>query len=404
MLLLKRNFRLIGVLLVSLALIACRPNLAEDRQLTGHILLWHGWRGEEVVVLNQILEQFTTIYPGVTIIDEYVPQNRIGESFLNEARLGAGPDLLIAPARWEQILVDAEVIQDLGQYQVDTSSFVPAAITQVRYRDRLYALPLSLHVYALYYNKTMVTEPATTLHELLEQADRGERMALDASFYGAFWGVQALGGQLFDDRGRVRLDQGGFAAWLEWLKRAQKVPNIFLSNDEGTLYSLFQQARVAYYVGGPDRLPELQELLGTESVGVTPLPTGPSNAAGPFLQAEALMFNASSSPRQTEVALALGRFLTNVEQQTKLALQAGRIPANAGVKIDARISPAMAGFIAQRQTALPLPNIPQMLDVIVVGDELYVQVLEGVVDPADAAQQLTAQVNSRYGFTAVDTE
>jgi ABC-type glycerol-3-phosphate transport system substrate-binding protein len=42
----------------------------------------------------------------------------------------------------------------------------------------------------------------------------------------------------------------------------------------------------------------------------------------------AFMFNAASSPAQTERAIRLAQFITNPEQQTTMILQARMVPAN----------------------------------------------------------------------------
>ncbi len=387
--------RYLIIFLIGVVVVACSAARASDEpELRGQILIWHGWSGQEAAILDQLLDQFMTIYPGVIVIHERKPLAEIGDDFLEEARLGTGPDLLIAPAKWEPMLAEAGVIQNLSEQTIDTSIYLPALIEPLRYQDKLYALPLSAHTYALYYNKTMVDEPPDTLADLLNQAAEGQSVALETTFYGAFWGVQAFGGQFFDAQGQVALDQAAFSDWLAWLKQAQADPNIILSHDEELLYSLFREGQVAYYVAGPDRLLELQQALGPEVVGVAPLPAGPRQPSGPFLQAEALMLNTASTPAQTAVALGLAQFLTNEAQQTKLARQAGRVPANAQVRIDPRVAPAMAGFMAQTKTAVPLPSIPSGGQALLQGDLIYAQTLEGILEPSEAAQALTEQFNT----------
>lgn len=387
--------RCLTIFLIGIMVVACSAATASDEaELRGQILMWHGWSGQEAAILDQLLEQFMAIYPGVIVIHESKPLAEIGDDFLEEARLGTGPDLLIAPAKWEQALAEAGVIQNLSEQTMDTSIYLPALVEPLRYQDDLYALPFSAHTYALYYNRRMVDEPPATLTDLLNQAAEGQPVALETTFYGAFWGVQAFGGQLFDEQGQVGLDQKGFADWLTWLKQAQVEPNIILSHDEELLYNLFREGQVAYYVAGPDRLLELQQVLGQEVVGVAPLPGRPDNPAGPFLQAEALMLNAASTPAQTAVALELARFLTNEAQQAKLARQAGRVPVNAQVRIDPRVAPAVAGFMAQTKTAVPLPAITDGGQALFQGDLIYAQTLEGVLEPSEAAKELTEQFNS----------
>ena len=106
------------------------------------------------------------------------------------------------------------------------------------------------------------------------------------------------------------------------------------------------------------------------------------------------MVNAASTPVQTALALQLARFLTNEAQQSKLARQAGRVPANAQVRIDPRAAPAVAGFIAQTKTAVPLQITPDSLQIFLQGNRIYAQTLEGVLEPTEAARELTTQLNS----------
>ena len=175
-----------------------------------------------------------------------------------------------------------------------------------------------------------------------------------------------------------------------------------ITSSAGASYELSYSRGSPATINDPDlvhmMLPTMQEVLGEDVVGVAPLPAGPVNPSGPLLQSETLMFNAASSPAQTELALLLAEFLTNVEQQTKLARQIGRVPANSLVEVDPRVSPAVAAFVAQTKTAVFIPNVPQIFDVIYLGDETYKQALEGVVSASEAVEQLAERVNARYGF------
>ncbi len=255
---------------------------------------------------------------------------------------------------------------------------------------------------ALYYNKDHVSEPPETLSALLEQADEGQKVALNTNFDAAFWGIQAFGGEMLDDQMRVVLNQGGFANWLTWLMQAGNAPNIILSRDEDTLKTLFTEGEVAYYVGNSSDLLDFQEALGEKVVGVSPLPAGPNNLAGPLLTTEPFFFGTDSSPSQTLRSRLLVQFLTNAEQQRKLAEQTGRVPANAQARINRRISPAVAAFVEQSKTAIPLLLIPQMFDAIELGQDTYLQVLEGLAEPTEATHKLTQIVNEKSNLETVD--
>ena len=216
-------------------------------------------------------------------------------------------------------------------------------------------------------------------------------------------GVQPFGGPLFDGEGRVVLNQGGFANWLGWLKKAEENPNILLNRNPSELQELFMQGQAAYYIGSTEELPVLVEALGEDTVGVVRLPGRQDKAAGPFVQTEAILFSRVSTEQSRDIALRLGQYLTNTEQQRKLALNASKLPTNNRVKIDPRIAPIVAEFIAQSKTAVPisLADIDKLNSIGRIGTDTYGQVLEGEVSVGEAATVLTEQINEQYGLETV---
>jgi ABC-type glycerol-3-phosphate transport system substrate-binding protein len=406
----SRHTRL-SLLICLLILAGCgRPPVAappETPQVRGRMILWHGWSGPQADVLNALIDRFVSIYPDIQIVRSTVPPDQLVPRFSTRAAMGLGPDLLIVPARAIPELAQEALIQDLTSYigvdpAVNLTRYFAPALETVHYEDRLYGLPLALNTMVLYYNRELVRTPPTTLDGLLQEASEERTVSLNTDFYRAFWGVKAFSGQLFDEEGRVILDEGGFANWLGWLKIAQGNPGIFMGTDQEIAAELFATGRVAYYVGSSTEVHVLRESLGEDMVGVARLPAGPQRPAGPFLESEAIVINASSSPTQTELVLRLARFLTGTEQQAQLARQAAHIPTTVNVRVDPRLHPATATFMAQIQTAVPLPNLPQMSAVLTQGDTAYVLALEGVVSAAEAAQQLTTQVNAAFGLDEND--
>jgi ABC-type glycerol-3-phosphate transport system substrate-binding protein len=411
----KRSLQgILAVLIAALLLAACSPGASENTSLNEPLIVWlilpvQFMEQEEEIgkFFDEWVDDFLIIHPEVTIIHSILPHDELLEKFKTDAQLGLGPDLMIGPSMWVPELAEMGLIQDLsGRDEIDTSIYFSTAVRTLRYKpeagreEGLYGLPMTLGTYVLYYNKDLVNDlPPTTLPALLGQAAEGKKVALDTSFLGAFWGIQAFGGQLIDQEGRVVLDQGGFANWLGWLKAAQHNPNIILNNNPETLLNLFLAGKVAYWVGDSSLLMLLRRTLGEDVVGVASLPAGPNNnPAGPFLYTAATMFNAASSPAQTERALKLARFLTNVEQQTTMVLQSKFAPANQRARIDPRVAPAVAAVATQTKTAVPLLNIPQLFDVLAYGDDVYVRALAGDLGLNEAAAELTERVNARYGF------
>lgn len=434
-------------LIVLLLLVGCGGETQVGEEINGRVLIWHTFDASEEAVFDQLLSNFAELHPEVRITDERFSAEALEQTFPEQAASGLGPDIVILPTAHINELVDAGLIRDiraaLGEDgSIHADQFLTSALDTVRDGEQVYGLPLSLSTFGLYYNKALLGEeptdsatisdlttvltqqpitdtaalealvnetepilPATDLEQLLQQANSGQRVAMLSTFYDAFWGVQAFGGQLFDEEGRVLLNQGGFANWLSWLKRAQLNPNIILSQRDETLFDLFTQGETTYYIGRSDTLPILQEAMGAENVGVVRLPSLQGKAAGPFLEVNALLFSEASAANSADAALHLGQFLTSTEQQTELALVAGQIPANHHVQIDPRVAPLVAEFVAQSRTSIPisLSNRGRVNEIIALGDTLYGQVLVGEATVVAAANDLTEQINSNYGLESLAT-
>jgi ABC-type glycerol-3-phosphate transport system substrate-binding protein len=243
---------------------------------------------------------------------------------------------------------------------------------------------------AAYYNIELVNSPAGTLDELLTVATPATPVALDTSFYGAFWGVPAFVGRLFDDEGRLVLNQADFAAWLAWLQAAQAQPGMRFSPDQAELQELFATGQAAYLVAGSEALNSLQAAMGAEKVGVALLPAGPAGDAGPLLRVEAFLFSAGASDKQTRLALDFARFATSEASQTLLSKEANLVPTNK-LAVERTDDPATESFLKQAlRSAVILPHTLKA-DTLASGDRLYRRVLAGTLAPEEAANEFSAQ-------------
>lgn len=393
--------RLISLTLLALLLTACQATPAGNNTLSGRILLWHGWDETDTQALDHVLDNFAAIYPDVTVVHSAIPAGELRQQYEERAEMGLGPSLFLGSNDWLRELATADLIRPLHPDNLPQGRYLSAAIDGVRYDGITYGLPLSLHPVALYYNTELVTQPATTLDELLSHAANGQQVALNTNFDSAFWGVQTFGGQLLDEEGRVVLDQGGFANWLGWLKNAQTAPGMILSRDSAALRDLFLNGDVAYFVGEPDLLTDFQATLGEDLVSATILPAGPNGSAGPLLNLEVIYLNQANSDEQHQLALTLAHFLTNTEQSLALLREAQRVPANQNVRVDSRVYPHLAGFSAQARTAVAVPTAPQMAVLQEEGNATYRQVIEGVTGIIEGTYALTNSVNEQFGFATV---
>jgi len=361
------------------------------------------------------------------------------------ANAGLGPDLLITSGQQVRTLANAHLIDAIDDAIDDSivQRYNPAALQSLQYDDLTYGLPIAMDTLMLYYDNRLVDQPATTLDGLLAEAAQGRLVAMTTTFVDAFWGVNAFGGSLFDEEGRVILDQGGFANWLAWLKEARDAPGMLLDSNRDVLRNRFIEDGVTYYVGYASEYSTIIDGIATEgatsegsidgertgddgangesstnltadtdsrdemagkgekNIGVTVLPTGPTGGAAPFLSVQAFLVSSISSENQRTLALEFAKFLTNAEQQSTLMRETRLVPANNRVRVNSRLDPIVASFLAQARVSVPIRNISEMDAVFYYGGDAYTRVLEGVLDPAEASVTVTAAINQANGFDMV---
>jgi len=387
--------KLLVALLIAMAFTGVAFAEGQQEGAAGVVTLWHAYTGTEAEVLESAVDAFNSANEDVTVEVLSVSNDDLLNKYETAAASGSGPEIILTSAS-DRIgqLADSQLIAPIDSLGIDTSKYLPSAIDGVTYEGSLYGVPLNIKSVALFYNKTMVDEPAKTLDELVAHAADGKAVTVNNSFYHGFWGVQAFGGQLFDDNRHATLDDGGFAGWLEWLKDNQNKPGMTIDPDYGKLNSLFREGQAAYYVDGPWALGDMQKALGTENVGIAPLPAGPKGPSGPFLGTECILFNAVASDEALALAARYAEYHASAQVQ-KMFADAGHIVAN--VEVDNSGNPAAAGFIEQAKTAVAMPNIPEMGAVWTPGGDAYVKVSGDLITGEEAAAEAANLINEANG-------
>jgi maltose-binding protein MalE len=364
------------------------------------VVLWHYWQGEDARVLNGMIDRFADLYD-IRVIAQYVPIDDMEALFKREAGLGFGPDVLLAPNNlMVPLAVDrrlADIAPHLSNEQMSAYKLFVLQMLRSRTENKLYGLPITADTYALYYNTTLVPKPVKTIDDFKREATLGKRVAIRTSFFGAAWGVGAFGGEIQSDDGQIMLGQKPFQDWLTWLQSAQDFSYIMFNAEKQPLIDSFKNGEAAYYIGDSRDLFEIRAALG-EAVAVTKLPSGPGGEATPYLEADTLFFNRSSSAQQLKQALDFGLFLGAAEQQRRLMRELGRLSANAQVRIDGTLEPTIGGFALQSESAVPFRGEASTRDLVFgSGREIYEQVLEGVLSPFVASNRL-GQLNEKFGY------
>ena len=351
----------------------------------------------------EIIDRFTQLYPDVHIVLKLKEDESIVEEFVQQVEKGLGPNLVYTRYSHLPTLIKRRVVLNLNQAldELEIAKLRSDALSQVRYQGHLYGLPLDLETQVLCYNKEKVKELPQTLSELRLQAQKGYSVGMQSSFTFTSWGIQAIGGQLLDAQGRVNLTRlQSWAKWMEWLKTAKNEPNLILNADFVALDKAFIEGRLAYLTCYSAMIPYLIEALGENRLGVASLPVRENYLAGPLLVTNALLFSSASSPAQTQLALRLGKFLINTEQQRRLISEfPGFIPVNKDVMIDQRLFPIQGILLKQSRTgiAISLDEREKMNVIVDRGNVLYSKVLAGEITPDAAAALITETIDTQFG-------
>lgn len=365
------------------------------------IELWHSWAGSEADALTQILTRFQQSRPDLRVQSRFVAYGELAQAYTEAVKAGGGPDLLMAPGWWLRQLAPDDLLLPLDAWVPvqERTQFVPAAIENLSWRGQLYGLPTHYEVVALYFNRRLLADdalPAAT-DDIIElaQVSPSQGIGIYTNFYHLFWAIPAYGSALFDENGRVVIDQStGTAQFLNWLLRAQETPGVFTALDYGMLMDRFKKEEYALFIDGPWSIPELRERFGAD-LGVAPLPDGPAGPARPWLGADGVFLNAAVPAERQEHALALARHIAGAESASQLAQIAGRLPAHKDADLGG--DALLTGFSFQAATALPLPHRSEMDEVWGYAEEMIAQALGGAAAPEEAVLQAATLINEANG-------
>lgn len=426
----KKQLQHIILLLGLLTLTACLGEGSNRSfQLPSGLYVWHTATGDEAIIIEELIARFQTINPNVTIVSEYVPSENLTEEFVAQSSAGLGPDVIVGLENHRlPELIATDLLLELTEYEFDHTQLFDNVTNALMVDTELYALPFSAQTTILYYNRDLTQTPASNLDDLFTEAQAGLQVAIPTSFNQAFWGVRAFGGHVLDENGRV-IESEGFSQWLSWLDSTQKEPNIILNDNYTDLLNLFLEGKAAYFIGSSADLKEIQTTLGADSVGIRTLPeqAPPEIEAEPeeeeqsaveevleleteeevineepiedirpgsFLELEVIAISRVSAEK--ELSLELATFLTNPTQQRRLALSGlGLISLNNRLAFDARVFPIASILSRQRAQAVivPLAALRTQQAVETVGNVIYLEVLEGVLTPEEAAERLRLETN-----------
>jgi multiple sugar transport system substrate-binding protein len=134
------------------------------------------WSGNTLTLLSQMVDKFNATHPDIHVTESNIPSATGDAKLLSEIAAGDPPDVF---TEWNPVLGEYAAdgsIQSFtpyltGSYSGLESWLYPIALQGGEYNGTLYALPMGMNSWALYYNKSMlkaagIASPPTTLAQL----------------------------------------------------------------------------------------------------------------------------------------------------------------------------------------------------------------------------------------------
>jgi multiple sugar transport system substrate-binding protein len=134
------------------------------------------WSGNTLTLLSQMVSKFEATHPNIHVTESSIPSATGDAKLLSEIAAGDPPDVF---TEWNPVLGEYAAdssIQPLTSYLTGSYTglekwLYPIALQGGEYNGTLYALPMSMNSWALYYNKSMmaaagISSPPTTLAQL----------------------------------------------------------------------------------------------------------------------------------------------------------------------------------------------------------------------------------------------
>jgi len=145
---------------------------------TVNLTWWTMWSGTTLQLLNQMVTQFNKTHPGIHVTESNIPSSSTTSTAKLLSAIAAGDPPDVFTEWWPEIgsfAADGD-LQSMtpyltGAYSGFTKWEYPVAVQGGSYKGSLYAVPMGLNSWALYYNKSLLAKygiksPPKTLAQL----------------------------------------------------------------------------------------------------------------------------------------------------------------------------------------------------------------------------------------------
>lgn len=317
-----------------------------------NVVYWDLFGGADGTTMRAIVKKFNQTHPHIHIQEETQNWGQYYTKLITAVLGGVAPDLGISHVDHLAILKTQGVIEPLGKEAkaagINWSEFYKAPMKDAVINGKHYAVPLDIHTYLLFYNKSILKKVGispsqmkiTSYDQFVRILEKIKKKTNDVplAFGEGGWGPLALwstfykqmGGGSYLNKSRTRelftspKNMPKAVAAMQKLYDLYNTTNVIADNISNT-GALFMSGKAAFTIDGTWNVDTFHKALGNK-LGVAQMPVFfKQPAAWADSHTFILPKNPKRTPAQTKAAMT---FVKWVEDHAWMWAKAGHIPAN----------------------------------------------------------------------------
>ena len=377
---------------------------SDSSDASGDVTIWYYWETEgHQEALNHIIEEFNNQQDSITVEAKYVPFADFKKQLSVGASAGELPDIVILDNPDHASYAAMGIFADLtGRF--DVSTYYDGPVNSCTLDGKLYGVPFGSNDLVLFYNEDMLEaagcEVPTTWDELLEVA----KATTTDSVYGFahcalqneegtfnflpwVWSTGATSYEIDSDGGIKALE------FEKSLVESGAFPKEAINWTQGDTMNQFISGNLAMMINGTWQIPTMREEAPDLNWNVAFIPQDAEQASGLGGENYAVI-----SGGNEEAAIEFLQYATSGETCLYMMNAMGYISADSTIaETQFEGDEVYQVFVDEMQYAHargPLPEWPDISDAISLA---FNKVLIGESEPADAAAEAQATIDSIIG-------
>ena len=403
----------------ALALTACSSGSSSTPSASKVTLtMWTGFTGGDRPGYAQIVKDFNASHPDIKVVQTVESWDTIQQKLPTAWLTGSGPDIA-APSSDPNVIANyvktnsvLPIVTGSGASKVNSAQLAPAAVKELTYKGKLYAIPANFASLSLYYNKKMfaaagIANPPKTVAEF--EAD-AVKLTLNggATQYGLsladnqtiqMWPILQwlTGGDIVKSNGCSDLSSAASVAGLTtWANLVQNEHISPVGQTGAQADSLFAAGKAAMEMNGPWAAPTYK--AANVDFGIATIPLAADGSKVTLGSIAPLAISAKTKyPKQAQEFLA---YYTAKSTQEKFSLTTGFPPLRTDMTNDSALKSDPTVQIFTSQVGDAKLYLPQLTNATQVDANAYVPLIGKITrgtSVASATAAATSTINSLTG-------